>query len=263
MLFGADDVGYIFFCRCSAMWLPAVVLIDMYAVSTLLRVLISTLLRVLICDYSGFLPGVAAPVAAMVALTRALLVMMMTRGVQMGLICCIFRLLGVVKCAYVVFCALVGCNICLGSCTSLGIKYPVSPTFFLSLKISSKWVDLWLDEFFVVLALLFGLLLANILSDTNDAAYIFFRCCPATRLLTVVLMNMCVVPALLSVLIGVYGGLLPGVATPVAATSTLTRASLAMMMTRDIHLSHFILQRLDDFYDHFVSVVMDWFGVGH
>ncbi|KAM0001359.1 hypothetical protein Hdeb2414_s0377g00880731 [Helianthus debilis subsp. tardiflorus] len=68
------------------MWLLAVVLIDMYAVPTLLRGLISTLLRVLIRDYSGLLPGVAAPVAAMVALTRALLAMMMTRGVQMGLI---------------------------------------------------------------------------------------------------------------------------------------------------------------------------------
>ncbi|KAJ0525842.1 putative major facilitator superfamily domain-containing protein [Helianthus annuus] len=61
----------------------------MYAVPTLLRGLISTLftlLRVLIRDYSGLLPGVAAPVAAMVALTRALLAMMMTRGVQMSLI---------------------------------------------------------------------------------------------------------------------------------------------------------------------------------
>ncbi|KAF5815190.1 hypothetical protein HanXRQr2_Chr03g0120301 [Helianthus annuus] len=86
MLFGADNVGYILFRRCSAMWLLSVVLIDMYAVPTLLRVLISTLLRVLIGDYSGLLPGVAAPVAAMVALTLA---MMMTRGVQMGLICCI------------------------------------------------------------------------------------------------------------------------------------------------------------------------------
>ncbi|MFS7948462.1 hypothetical protein Hanom_Chr06g00560291 [Helianthus anomalus] len=47
------------------------------------------------------------------------------------------------------------------------------------------------------------------------------------------------------VLIGVYGGLLPSVATPVAAKSTLTRALLAMMMTRDVHLSLFILQRLD------------------
>ncbi|KAF5820736.1 hypothetical protein HanXRQr2_Chr01g0005571 [Helianthus annuus] len=99
------------------------------------------------------------------------------------------------------------------------------------------------------------------LSGANDAAYILFCCCPATRLLAVVLMNMCVVPALLSVLISIYGGLLPGMATPVAATSTLTRALLAMMMTRDVHLSLFILQRLD-FYDHFVSVVMDWFGVG-
>ncbi|MFS8018645.1 hypothetical protein Hanom_Chr15g01394471 [Helianthus anomalus] len=85
------------------------------------------------------------------------------------------------------------------------------------------------------------------LSGANDAAYILFRCRPAMRLLAVVLMNMCVVPALLSVLIGVYGGLLPGVATPVAATSTLTRASLAMMMTRDVDLSLFILQRLDIF----------------
>ncbi|MFS7978514.1 hypothetical protein Hanom_Chr10g00916381 [Helianthus anomalus] len=176
MLFGADDVGYILFRHSSVMWLLAVVLIDMYAVPTLLR---------------WFATCVTAPVAAMVALTRALLAIMMTRGVQMGLICCIFRLLGVVKCAFVVFCAL----------------------------------------FFVVLALLFGLLLANMLSDPNDATYILFCCCLAARLLTVVLMNMCVVPALLSVLIGVYGGLLPGVATPVAATSTLTRASLATMMT--------------------------------
>ncbi|MFS7919927.1 hypothetical protein Hanom_Chr17g01532531 [Helianthus anomalus] len=83
------------------------------------------------------------------------------------------------------------------------------------------------------------------LSATNDVAYILFCCCQATWLLVVVLMNMCVVPSLLSVLIGVYDGLLPGVATPVAAKSTLTRALLAMMMTPDVHLSLFILQRLD------------------
>ncbi|MFS7947806.1 hypothetical protein Hanom_Chr06g00552521 [Helianthus anomalus] len=203
MLFGADDVSYILFRRSSAMWLLAVVLIDMYVVPTLLRVLVSTLLRVLIGDYSGLLPGVAAAVAAMVALTHALLAMMMRRGVQMGLICCIFRLLGVVKCASIVFCVLVA-------------------------------------------HLLVLFVKGVMLSDTNDVAYILFRC-RATRLLAVVLMNMCVVLALLSVLIGIYGGLLPGVATPVAATSTLTRASLGMMMTRDVHLSLFILQRLDDF----------------
>ncbi|MFS8030313.1 hypothetical protein Hanom_Chr17g01532541 [Helianthus anomalus] len=84
----------------------------MYAVPTWLRVLISTLLRFLIGDYSDVLPGVAAPVATMAAVTRALLAMMMTRGVQMGLISCIFRLLGVVKYASIVFCALVGCTLC-------------------------------------------------------------------------------------------------------------------------------------------------------
>ncbi|MFS7919928.1 hypothetical protein Hanom_Chr03g00218351 [Helianthus anomalus] len=84
----------------------------MYAVPTWLRVLISTLLRFLIADCSDVLPGVAAPVAAMAAMTRALLAMMMTRGVQMGLISCIFRLLGVVKYASIVFCALVDCTLC-------------------------------------------------------------------------------------------------------------------------------------------------------
>ncbi|MFS7947398.1 hypothetical protein Hanom_Chr06g00547821 [Helianthus anomalus] len=185
------------------MWLLVVVLMDMFVVPTLLRVLISTLLRVLIGNYGGLLPSMATPVAAMVTLSSALLVMMMTRDVQMGLICYIFRLLGVIQCASIV------------------------------------WIC-----FLMVLALLFGLLLANMLSCTNDATYILFHCCPGMWLLVVVLMNMCMVPSLLSVLIGVYGDLLPGVATPVVATSTLTRALLAMMMTRDVHLSLLMLQRL-------------------
>ncbi|KAF5766375.1 hypothetical protein HanXRQr2_Chr15g0714621 [Helianthus annuus] len=112
MLFGADDVCYILFRCCSAMWLLVVVLMDIFVVPTLLRVLISTLLRVLIGNYGGLLLGVATPVAAMVTLTSALLAMMMTRDVQMGLICYIFRLLGVIQCASIVFCALIGCTLC-------------------------------------------------------------------------------------------------------------------------------------------------------
>ncbi|MFS7950738.1 hypothetical protein Hanom_Chr07g00586721 [Helianthus anomalus] len=169
MLSGPDDVRYMLFCRCSAMWLLAVVLMDMYVVPTLLRALIG--------NYGALLPSVATPVVAMVTLTRALLaMMMMTRDVQMGLICNMFKLLGVVQCASIVFCALIGCTLC------------------------DAVVGYGFDE------------------------HIWCSC--------------------LSGLIGVYGGLLPGVATPVAATVTLTRALLLKMMTQDVHLSLFMLQRL-------------------